>query len=113
MKTFASKLILLLCGLSLVNFGVLRAQPEDQQPHMEEALHFLQDAKKSDAPVALLNSAKEALSHAARNKAGFRKKALGIVDDAIALAQGGDHQRMLDKINAAIAEIHTAMSKSS
>jgi len=113
MKTFAIKLILLLCGLSFANFGVLRAQPEDQQPHMEDALHFLQDAKKSDAPVALLNSAREALSQAKHNKAGFRKRALGIVDDAIALAQSGDHQRMINKINAAIAEIHTAMSKSS
>lgn len=104
-------ILLLLCALCLPAFGSLRAAEEDLQPHMDEALHFLQDAKKAGDPLPLLHSAREALEKAAHNKHGYREVAMGLVDRAIDEAQAGSTQNMINKINAAIAQIHTAMFK--
>jgi hypothetical protein len=88
----------------------LHAGAEANQPHMESALHYLQDAKKSDSPMPLLNSAKAELGKSAHNKGGFRENAMGYVDKAVAEAQGGDKQKMIEKIDAAIAVIHSGMA---
>ena len=111
MNTRLLKLSLIVSAVSLAGLGTLQAGAENHQPHMLNALHLLQDAKKSDHPASLLHSAKEELQHASHNKGGYRPIAIEIVDKAIAEAEVGDPQKMLDKINSAIATIHTGMSK--
>ena len=78
---------------------------------MENALHFLQDAKKSEHPVELLRSAKKELEKASHNKGGFRPVAIEIVEKAIAESEAGNTQKMVEKIDSAIANIHTGMYK--
>ncbi len=109
---FPSRIAVIFCVAFLAALGTLQAQPEYEQPHMEAALHFLQDAKKSEQPVSLLHSAKSELEKATHNKGGYRVKAIGIVDEAVAEGESGDTQKMIEKINAAIAAIHTGMYKS-
>ena len=78
---------------------------------MEAAISFLQEAKKAENPILLLDKARGELQKAKHNKAGWRLKAIHMVDEAITKANEGDKQRMGDKCNNAIAEIHTGMSK--
>jgi hypothetical protein len=111
MKTLLSKASILTCIAMLMNIGILFAGTEEDQPRMEAALKFLQDAKKADNPLPLLEKAKTELQHARRNKGGWRPRAIHVVDEAIAKANDGDKQGVEDKCNNAIAEVHTGMSK--
>jgi hypothetical protein len=111
MKTLFSKTGLLACAALLFSAGVLFAGIEGGQPRMEAAIKFLQEAKKADNPLPLLEKARNELAHASHNKAGWRPKAIHMVDEAIAKANEGDKQGVEDKCGHAIAEIHTGMSK--
>jgi len=110
MTTHPTKFILTVFAAFLASIALLQAETEEKQPHMESALHFLQEAKTSDTPAKLLTSAKEELEKARHNKHGFRDTSLEIVDKALALAAAGDHDKMIEKIDAAIANIHDGMA---
>ncbi len=110
MKSYSTKLVLLLCTLFLAGAGLARAGKEAGQPHMEAALHFLQDAKTSATPGPALHSGKEELQRAAHNKRGFRIVSLEKLDQAIAAAEAGDTQKLIEKVDATIADVHDAMA---
>lgn len=110
MKNLASRILLLLCAFLLAGARLGFSEAEERQPHMDAALQALQDAKKSPAPVALLNTAKDELHKAKHKKGGFRVESLDMVDQAIAEAQTGNHDKMIQKIDAAIADIHNGMA---
>lgn len=110
MNKHLARTLLAIGTVWLTSVNLLHAGAENKQEHMDNALHYLQDAKQSPHPAELLHSAKKALEVARHNKGGFREVALGIVDKAIAEAQAGDQQKMIEKINAAIAEIHNGMA---
>lgn len=78
---------------------------------MRAALELLQAAKKADEPVPLLVSARQRLKNSTKNKGGERVDALKLVNEAIAFAQTGDRGKMEQKVNAAIASIHSGMGK--
>ena len=90
----------------------LSAELEATQPRMETALHFLQEARKSEHPLALLESARNELAKAKHNKAGYRGKAAHEVDRAINEVRSGDKNKVVGEIDNAIAAVHTAMSQS-
>ncbi|RBP39144.1 hypothetical protein DES53_110168 [Roseimicrobium gellanilyticum] len=96
-------LLLLLSGVFLTE----AANPD--QPHMRAALELLQSAKKSDQPLPMLTSARKHLKNASKNKGGARVEALELVNEAIAQAQVGDKKKTEQKINAAIANIHSGI----
>lgn len=110
MKNIAFRLLFIACALLFVTNRVSFAAEEDRQGHMEAALKSLQEAKKSDAPGALLHTAKEELHKARRNKGGFKLEANEFVDQAIAEAEAGHHEKMIEKIDAAIANLHSGMA---
>lgn len=110
MKNLTFRLIVLLSAFLLVGARLGFSAAEDRQQHMEAALQALQDAKKSDAPAAALHKAKEALHKARHNKDGGRLESLEMVDQAIAEAEAGHHDKMIQKIDAAIADIHNGMA---
>jgi len=110
MTTKPAKFILILCAAFLASVGMLHAAAEARQPRMEKAIDLLQEAKISAVPLQYLQSAKTVLEHAAHNKGGFRIVALEIVDRAIDAARSGDNPKMIVKINAAIANIHSGMA---
>lgn len=87
----------------------LKAAPD--QPNMRAALELLQQAKKADQPLPLLNSARHRLKIAAKNKGGNRLEAIEYVNEAITCAKTGDLKKMEQKVNAAIANIHSGMGK--
>jgi len=111
MKTLFSKAGVLACVAILINAGLLLAGLEEDQPRMEAAIKFLQEAKKADNPIPLLDNALGELKKAKHNKAGWRVRAIATVDEAIADANAGNKQAMESKCSHAIAEIHTGMSK--
>jgi hypothetical protein len=101
-------------GLALtlwIQAPLLRAGQEGKQPKMEDAVHDLQDAKRASDPIPLLQKAKGEVKKASKNKHGDRKKAMSIIDLAIAAAQDGNTKDMTSKIDSAIATIHDGMSK--
>ena len=93
--------------LLLGTYPAEAANPD--QPHMRAALELLQSAKKSDQPLPMLMSARKHLKNAAKNKGGARVEALELVNEAIAQAKVGDPKKTEQKINAAIANIHSGM----
>jgi hypothetical protein len=111
MKNHFFKAGLLSCAAILMNAGALFAGIEGDQPRMEAAVKFLQEAKKADNPLPLLDKARNELRHASHNKAGWRPKAIHMVEEAIAKANEGDKQGVEDKCGHAIAEIHMGMAK--
>ena len=112
MKTHTFKLIVVVCLAFLSSMGFPQAALEEKQPKMEQALHDLQEAKTAAEPIPLLENAKKSLKQAKHNKRGFRLEADGPIDKAIEEAKTGNKEKMVQKIDAAIAEIHTAMAKS-
>ena len=78
---------------------------------MRAALELLQAAKESNNPLPMLNSAKQRLNNAAKNKGGERLEAIDYVEEAITKAKERDFDKMKQKINAAIANIHQGMGK--
>jgi len=111
MKTLFSKARLIACIATLMGAGLSFAGVEANQPHMEAAVTFLQEAKKADNPLPALEKALHELKVASHNKSGWRLKAIQMVDEAIAKANEGDNQVVAGKCSNAIAEIHTGMSK--
>ncbi|WP_206026271.1 hypothetical protein [Roseimicrobium sp. ORNL1] len=104
------QIIPVLALLLLIALGTPRVGAENpDQPHMRAALELLQTAKKSDTPLPMLTSARKHLKNAAKNKGGARVEALELVDEAIAQAKAGDKKKTEQKINAAIANIHSGM----
>jgi len=97
--------------LSLLPLTTAQAAAENTQPKMEKAVHDLQDAKQAKDPMPLLEAAKKALKHASKNKHGGRAAAIGLVDEAIQQATAGNMEKMRQKVDAAIANIHNGMSK--
>jgi predicted esterase len=90
--------------------GMTVAAPD--QPHMRAAVELLQSAKKSDQPLPMLQAAKKHLLKARPNKKGERYDALEAVNEAIAQATvGKDREKMEQKINHAISQIHSGMAK--
>ncbi|MGC3991017.1 MAG: hypothetical protein QM796_15320 [Chthoniobacteraceae bacterium] len=81
------------------------------EPKMRAAIDLLREAKTSPQPVLVLQDARKQLQHAARNKKGWRVKGMGEVDEAIAEAKVGDHDKMVEKIDHAIADLWTGYTK--
>jgi hypothetical protein len=109
MKTHTLKIISFLC--LLFSGTCVQAAPEFKQEHMTSAVQALEDAKNADDPLPFLKTARGELSAASKNKGGFRQTAIDLVDEATLAWQGGDKQKSIDKMNAAIAAIHTGMAK--
>lgn len=82
-----------------------------EQRHMEAAIEMLQSAKQSDNPLPLLRAAKKHVANAKPNKGGERKQAAESINEAIAQATVGNKEKMTQKINAAIAAIHSGIAK--
>jgi hypothetical protein len=113
MKAHPIKVLLVLVTLLLASLDTIRAAAEENQPRMEAALHDLQAAKTSDTPAKDLHAAKDELQKARRNKRGLREVSIAKVDEAIAAAEAGDKDKLIIKIDAAIADIHNAMAHAS
>lgn len=110
MKSLTFRTLLILCAFLLAGARLGFSAAEDRQEHMEAALQSLQEAKKSPTPAASLHTAKEELQKARHKKGGFRVDAIEFVDQALTEAQAGSHDRMIQKIDAAIADIHSGMA---
>jgi len=106
-----SRILGFTCMVMLSPMSTVQGAAENTQPKMEKAVHDLQEAKQSKDPMPLLEAAKKALKHASKNKHGGRAAAIGLVDQAIQEAASGDKEKMRQKIDAAIANIHNGMSK--
>ena len=82
-------------------------------PNLNKALDDLQAAKKADDPMPLLQSAKERLSKANKgNKFGDRKDALNKLAEAISELKAGNKSKMVQKINATIANLQQGKGSS-
>ena len=95
--------------------GCLLAAPtaalSADQPRMRAAIDLLQEAKKSDNPIPLMQEAKTRLKNASHNKGGSRVDAIEELNKAIAFAKAGDLDKARGKINRVISEIHSGMDK--
>jgi len=111
MKTLFSKASLVVFIAILVSARLLFGGIEGDQPHMEAAVKALQEAKKADNPLPALERARNELSHASHNKAGWRIGAIHQVDEAITDANQGNKQAVEAKCDHAIADIHMGMAK--
>ena len=101
----------LLSGLAMFLVWVNFATGAPDQPHMRAAIELLQAAKKAEMPLPMLNAARKHIRQASPNKKGERGDALAAVNEAIALATVGDRQKMEQKVNHAIAQLHSGMAK--
>ena len=81
------------------------------QPNMRAAIDLLQEAKKSDQPIPLMQQAKTHLKNASRNKGGSRVDAIEELNKAIEFAKAGDLEKARGKMNRVISEIHSGMDK--
>ncbi|MFN2507915.1 MAG: hypothetical protein ABR589_03985 [Chthoniobacterales bacterium] len=95
--------------ISLTLAGLGFASPD--QPHMRAALGLLNAARTAENPLPVLKAAKKQLREARHNKGGERLDALAAVDEAIALAMVGDKNKMVQKIDHAIAQVHSGIHK--
>lgn len=112
MPTLIHRILGVVCITIFAQSLVLQAAPENKQPNMEKALHDLQDAKQSKEPIPLVEEARKTLKHATHNKDGFRLDAIAQINKAIDDAKAGDMEKMRQKADAAIANLHAGMSKS-
>ncbi|HYF34907.1 MAG TPA: hypothetical protein VD994_06400 [Prosthecobacter sp.] len=104
-------IVAILSGL-LILFGASSlATAAPDQPHMRAAIELLQAAKQANKPLPMLNAAKKHIQKAAPNKKGERVDALAAVNEAIASATTGDKEKMEQKVNHAIAQLHSGMAK--
>ena len=78
---------------------------------MRAAVELLQSAKKAEKPLPMLTAAKKHIQKARPNKKGERYDALEAVNEAIAQATAGDREKMEQKINHAISQLHSGMAK--
>ncbi|MFN2507562.1 MAG: hypothetical protein ABR589_02180 [Chthoniobacterales bacterium] len=105
-------LLMTLSAILLVCFAdapVALAAPD--QPQMRAAIDLLNAAKKAENPLPVLRAAKKHLEKGRHNKGGERRDALEAVNAAIAEATVGDKNKMNQKIDHAVAQIHLGMSK--
>ena len=107
MKKLLSTLVMAGLVTGLVSTDLLAAD----QPKMRGAIEALQDAKTAEKPLPFLEEAKTHLKKAAKNKKGSRADAVQIVNEAIEEAKADDKDKMTQKINRAISEIHSGMDK--
>ncbi|MBE7496391.1 MAG: hypothetical protein HS117_15725 [Verrucomicrobiaceae bacterium] len=82
-------------------------------PQQRKALDEFQAAKKAADPMPLLESARERISKANKgNKGGDKKDVIDKIDEAIKELRAGNKDKMEQKINAAIANLHQGKDKS-
>jgi hypothetical protein len=97
--------LLILCG----TIPFVRAD----LPKQRKALDELQAAKKADDPLPLLKSAKDLIANANKgNKGGDKGDVIAKIDEAIKEAKAGNKDKMEQKINAAISNLHQGKDKS-
>lgn len=97
----------------MLALGVCATAVHADMPQLRKAMDELQAAKKAPNPMPLLESAKERLTNANRgNKGGERLMALDKVKEAIARLKARDRQKMLQRIDAAIASIEQVLDGS-
>jgi tetratricopeptide (TPR) repeat protein len=87
------------------------AKGDPTQPRMENAIEQLEAAKTAERPLPDLEAARKALKNARQNKDGQRLDALGFVNEAIEYAKAGDKEKMLERINKAIANAKSGMAR--
>jgi hypothetical protein len=82
-------------------------------PQQRKALDELQAAKTADDPMPLLKSAKDRIANANKgNKGGDKGDVIGKIDEAIKECKAGNKDKMTQKINAAISNLHQGKDKS-
>lgn len=82
-------------------------------PKQRRALDELQAAKTADDPMPLLKSARDHISDANKgNKGGDKGDVIGKIDEAIKECKAGNKEKMAQKINAAISNLHQGKDKS-
>jgi hypothetical protein len=84
---------------------------ETTSPNLLAAMKSLQAAKTDTDPLPDLNDALKSLQKAINNRGGKRDAAIALVNDAVKLSKDGDTDGMNQKIDAAIAEVHSGMSR--
>lgn len=95
----------ILCILSLMIALTLGAgQIMAEQPEMNKAIEQLELARKNDH-IEHLEKAKHHLEEARRDKGGERAEAIHQIEEAIAAAHKGEHKRMEEHIDRAIADV--------
>ncbi len=107
MKPFLAiiSVALICCCSSTLTF----AAPD--QPRMRAAIDLLNAAKTAESPLPVLRAAKKKLHEARPNKHGERLDAIEAVNEAIALATVGDKNKMVQKIDHAVAQVYSGMRK--
>jgi hypothetical protein len=110
MKHSFSLLVRLACAVLLFSSSTMvRAD----LPQQRKALDELQAAKKADDPLPLLESAKDRITKANKgNRGGDKKDVIAKIDEAIQELKAGNKNKMEQKINAAIANLHQGKDKS-
>ncbi len=78
-------------------------------PNVRAAIEALEAAKAATDPLPKLDEAMKDLDKAVLNRKGKRDEAKDLVAEATELAKAGKKPEMTDKINHAIAELHSAM----
>ena len=111
MNTFIVRAFVIVFGI----FFILAPIPVFalDQPLMRDAVDLLRKAKAADDPLPLLQDAENKLENAARDKGGFRVKALEQVHEAIESVKDGDKQKTQDKIDHAIATVWAGINAGS
>ncbi|MHA3773993.1 hypothetical protein ACXR0O_20875 [Verrucomicrobiota bacterium sgz303538] len=78
-------------------------------PKLGNAIELLQEAKRVNDPVPLLQRAKKRIQHAVHNKGGRRPQAIEAINEAIQLTESGSNPEL--KINHAITLIHSGIDR--
>jgi hypothetical protein len=105
--------ILLHASFVMLMLGITATPLLADLPNQNKALDDLQAAKKADDPMPLLQSAKERLTKANKgNKFGDRKDALNKLEEAINELKAGNKSKMVQKINATIANLQQGKGSS-
>ncbi len=102
MNYYITRIITVLC-ITLATFGSLIAE----EPRMEKAIEFLQQAQSAPNPVPMLEKAMERLQNATGNKGGFKVNAIKTIKQAITTAQQGGNAQA--QISQAIAMIEAGI----
>ena len=109
MKPHHSFIRCLICALLTLGAGLT---PIFAAKKLDNAIEYLQGAKKASDPMPMLVSARNAIADANKgDKRGDRGDAMELVKAAIAALKTGDKSKMTQKINAAIAQLHSGKDK--
>lgn len=105
--------LLLRAPFALLLLGVVTSLALADLPQQRKALDELQAAKKADNPMPLLESARNRILNANKgNKGGDKEDVIDKIDEAIKELTAGNKDKMEQKINAAIANLHQGKDKS-